>query len=234
MSQSHLRGLWSGRWRRPGRCRRVRPVVVAAVVLLGLATALPSCRAASRWSLFHMTPAASDYESASLGSEAFMNDPNLVWKCSAEGLHEGLLTALRDVAAEYAAETGQPLVINSGARTLRRQAELMSAMSRGQIEGMYCRQGYPSYVQRILNARQLNHGTLDAETTYTILRNRDDGFISSHLFGAAVDVSPTGSNVALLRKLLTRHGFTTLDERQLGINCLHATYRRAPRAIVRE
>ncbi len=221
------------RWQ-PVGCRRWRPVAAGAAVLLGLALALPSCRAASRWGLFRMTPAASDFDTATLGTEAYMDDPNITWNCSSEGLDEGLLQALHAVAAEYAEETGEPIVINSGARTLHRQAELMSAMSRSQLEGMYCRQGYPGYVQRILNARKTNHGTLDAEATYAILRDRDDGFISAHLCGAAVDVSPAGSDVGLLRKLLEKHGFTTLDERSLGINCLHATYRQAPRTIVRE
>ena len=181
-----------------------------------------------------MTPAASEYESSTLGTEAFMDDPNLAWQCTAEGLDMALLEALRDVAAEYAAATGKPVIINSGARTLRRQAELMSEMSRGQLEGMYCRQGYPSYIQRIVHARQANRGTCDALATYEILRQRDEGYISAHLSGAAVDVSPAGADVSLLRQLLEAHGFTTLDERGLGVNCLHATYRHAPRRIVRE
>jgi hypothetical protein len=239
MSDSHGAHAPLPRRRRlPAWCpvgkRRLRPVLAGSVLLLGLALVLPSCHAASRWSLFRMTPATSDYDSTSLGSEGFMNDPNITWNCTSEGLNEGLLTALRAVAAEYMAEAGQPIVINSGARSLQRQAELMSAMSRSQLEGMYCRQGYPGYIQRIIAARQANRGTLDAEATYAILRNRDDGFISSHLSGAAVDVSPSGSDVRLLRRLLEKHGFTTLDERGLGINCLHATYRHAPRLIVRQ
>jgi hypothetical protein len=219
---------------RPLRVRRVRPLLIGAVVVLGLAATLPSCRAAARLGIFRMTPAASEFDSATLGNEAIMNDPNIAWNgSSCEGLDEGLVTALQAVAAEYAAETGQPVVINSAARTLRRQAELMAEMSQDQLEGMYCRQGYPSYIQGIVDARRRNRGAVDAQATYDILAGRDEGFISSHLFGAAVDVSPSGADVALLRKLLEKHGFTTLDERGLGVNCLHATYRDAPRRIVR-
>jgi hypothetical protein len=212
----------------------MRLLLVGGLLILGLAASLPSCRAASRWNIFRMTPAASEYDSATLGNQAIMNDPNLAWNCTAEGLDEGLLDALQQVAAEYVAETGQAMIINSGARTLQRQAELMSEMSQDQLEGMYCRQGYPSYVQGIVNARKENRGSADARQTYDILRSRDEGFISAHLCGAAVDVSPVGADVGRLRRLLEKHGFTTLDERGLGINCLHATYRQAPRRIVRE
>lgn len=219
---------------RPRRRRRMPPLLAGAVLVLGLAVSLPSCRAASRWNIFRMTPAASEYDTATLGNEAIMSDPNLAWNCSPEGLDDGLLSALRQVAADYAAATAQAIVINSGARSLQRQAELMSEMSQGQLEGMYCRQGYPSYVQRIVNARKGSPGSVDAQQVYEILRHRDEGFISAHLSGAAVDVSPAGADAGLLRKLLEQHGFTTLDERGLGINCLHATYRQAPRRIVRE
>ena len=219
---------------RPLRGRRVRPLLAGAVLSAVLAASLPSCRAASRWSIFRMTPTASEYDTASLGNDAIMNDPHLAWNCTAEGLDAGLLKALQQVAAEHVGETGQALVINSGARSLQRQAELMSGLSQDQLEGMYCRNGYPSYVQRLVSARKANRGSLDAKQTYEILRSRDEGFISAHLSGAAVDVSPVGADLNLLRKLLEKHGFTTLDERGLGINCLHATYQAAPRRIVRE
>jgi hypothetical protein len=216
------------------RLRGFRPLVVAAVLGLSLAVTLPSCRAATRLGIFRMTPAASDCETVSLGTEAIMNDPNIVWNCTSEGLDAGLLNALSRVAAEYAAQTGQSLVINSGARTLRRQAELMAAMSQDQLEGMYCRHGYPAYVSGIVAARRQNRADVDAEAVYEILRQRENGFISSHLFGAAVDVSPSGTDLGLLRRLLEENGFSTLDERHLGINCLHATYRHVPQRIVRE
>lgn len=219
---------------RPLRGRRVRPLLAGAVLTVILALSLPSCRAASRWNIFRMTPAASEYDSATLGHEAIMNDPNLAWNCTAEGLDDGLLEALQCAAAEYAAEAGQAIVINSGARSLLRQAELMSEMSQGQLEGMYCRRGYPSYIQRLVRVRKESRDSVDAQETYEILRRRDEGYISAHLSGAAVDVSPAGSDLSLLKKVLEKHGFVTLDERGLGINCLHATYELAPRRIVRE
>jgi hypothetical protein len=219
---------------RPLRLRRVRPLVAATVLVLGLAVTLPSCRAAARLGLFRGTPPAADEEAPDVLAERIMADPNIVWNCTSEGLDENLLVALGKVAADYASRTGQPIVVNSGARTLRRQAELMADMSQGQLEGMYCRQGYPAYVASIAEARRRDRGAVDAEAVYEILRQRDDGFISSHLFGAAVDVSPSGADVELLRTLLEENGFTTLDERGLGINCLHSTYRAVPRRIVRE
>jgi hypothetical protein len=222
------------RLQRALRGRRVRPLLAGAVLTVILALSLPSCRAASRWNIFRMTPVASEYDSATMGTNAIMNDPNLAWNCTAEGLDDGLLEALQQAAAAYVAETGRAIIINSGARSLQRQAELMAEMSRDQLEGMYCRQGYPSYVRRIVSARREKPGTVDARQTYEILRSRDEGYISAHLSGAAVDVSPAGADLSLLRKLLEKHGFTTLDERDLGINCLHATYRHAPRRIVRE
>jgi len=219
---------------RPLRFRRVRPLLAGVLLLLGLAITLPSCRAAARLGLFRPDPSGSEFGSDAAESEAIMNDPNLIWNCTSEGLDAGLLEALRQVAAEYVESTGSPIVINSGARTLRRQAELMADMSQGQLEGMYCRQGYPSYVSSIVQARRRAGGTVDADAVYEILRRRGEGFISSHLFGAAVDVSPSGVDTGLLRALLEEHGFTTLDERQLGINCLHSTYRRVPRCMVRD
>lgn len=228
---------------RPPR-RRLRRLAAGAVLMIGLVVALPSCRAGSRWSVLRMTPTTSEMDTTSLGEtvegleevsmDSPMADPNLVWNCSAEGLNPDLMTALRAAAAVWVAETGQPLVINSGARTLRRQAELMADMTQRQLEGMYCRAGYPSYISAILRARRQNHGSLGAEGTYAVLCTRDSGYISSHLCGAAVDISPTGCDVARLRALLDTHGFTTLDERNLGVNCLHATYRDAPRLIVRK
>jgi len=225
---------------RPPR-RRLRRLAAGAVLILGLVVALPSCRAGSRWNVLRMTPATSELDTASLGEEveedpmdSLMADPNLVWNCSAEGLDPELATALRAAAAAWVSESGEPLVINSGARTLRRQAELMADMTQQQLEGMYCRQGYPSYISAILRARRQNRGSLDADGTYAILCERASGYISSHLCGAAVDISPTGCDVGRLRALLDAHGFTTLDERNLGVNCLHATYRDAPRLIVRE
>ena len=103
---------------RPLRNRRLRSLLAGAVLVLGLAVSLPSCRAASRWNIFRMTSAASEYDTTTMGNDATMDDPNLAWNCTCEGLDDGLLGALRQVAADYAAESGQAIVINSGHSTL--------------------------------------------------------------------------------------------------------------------
>ncbi len=221
--------------RRTVRRGRPRAVLWLAVLAGGLGLALLSCRTASRQAGPEAPPRETGPQmTPPEEADAAMNDPNLIWNCSSQGLDSRLLTALRKAAAEYAARTGQPIVVNSGARTLRRQAELMAEMSQDQLEGMYCRQGYPGYVSGILAARKRNGGSTDADAVYEILRQRDGGYISAHLSGAAVDVSPAGADVDLLRSLLEEHDFVVLDERGLGVDCLHATYRYAPRRIVRE
>jgi hypothetical protein len=98
---------------------------------------------------------------------------------------------------------------------------------------MYCRNGYPSYVRDLVAARQ-KAGALTEDDAYRILRTRTEGYISSHLYGAAVDISSVGVDVALLKRLLQEQGFRTLDERNLGIQCIHATYRHIPAEIIRE
>ena len=220
----------------PRSQRRRRPAarLFGALLLVLVAATVPSCRAASRWGILRMTHAVSECDSTTIDSETLMDHAYIDWRCSPEGLDGGLLAALARVADEYGAETGRPVVITSGARTLQRQAELMAQFSQAQLEGMYCRHGYPGYIRQIVNARDAGDGTLGAEGTYEILRNRDGGFISSHLCGAAVDISPSGADVGLLKRLLEQNGFTCLDERSLGVNCIHATFRDAPRRIVRE
>ncbi len=158
--------------------------------------------------------------------------PGLIWRCSAEGLSPVLLENLVRAADEYLQETGKALVVNSGKRSLRKQAELMAAMSRGQLEGMYCRNGYPAYIRAILDHRE-QHGNATTEDTWRILADRADGFISSHLYGGAVDIASEDADIAILKKVLAKHGFRILDERSLGIACIHATCRDVPKAIVR-
>jgi len=157
----------------------------------------------------------------------------VIWECSSHGLDPELLEALRNVAAQYAAETGHGITITSGRRTLRKQAELMAEMTRAQLEGMYCSRGYPSYVRDLVAFRE-QHGRLSNKDAYRILRERTEGYISTHLSGAAVDISSQNIDVELLKQLLETEGFRTLDERNLGIDCVHATFKAAPVRIVRE
>lgn len=160
---------------------------------------------------------------------------NVHWKCEHTGLAPALMTALEAAAAEFRAAGHAPLRVASGRRTLRRQAELMAAMSPDQLRGLYARHGTPDYIARIL-AEHAAVGHVAPETVYEILRTRNEGFISAHLCGAAVDLVPpdTPEAGAALRRALERHGFEVLDERDLGLECLHARLAGLPLEIVRE
>jgi hypothetical protein len=109
----------------------------------------------------------------------------------------------------------------------------MAAMSQEQLEGMYCRSSYPEYV-RALVQRRAGTGTLGPEDAYQILRTRRDGFVSRHLCGGAVDIDPNGLDLPLLGRILEEHGFAVLDERSLGVDCLHASYRAGQLEVVRD
>ncbi|MBR0459940.1 MAG: hypothetical protein IJJ26_11940 [Victivallales bacterium] len=158
--------------------------------------------------------------------------------CSDEAL-AGLAPVVREsmarVAAEYAQATGERLTVTSAHRTLHHTASLMAHFSQEQLEGMYCRHGYPSYIRQIVAARAAKGGSLTTEETYQILRNRTEGFISSHLSGGAVDIATEGlSHKELLRNLLEQNDFTTLDETSLGVQCIHATHKKVPKLIIRD
>ena len=157
----------------------------------------------------------------------------LAWDCSAEGLAPGLESALRSAATVYYRQTGRSLRVTSGRRTLYHQATLMAKFTRAQLEGMYCRDGYPSYIRELVTHRE-GHGTLTPADAYRILASRTEGYISSHLYGGAVDIDTTGLNVPLAKKLLSERGFRVFDEQSLGVHCLHATYRHAPVLIIRQ
>ena len=160
----------------------------------------------------------------------------IVWECSREGLAPELLDDLARAIEAYAIASGDDgVVITSGRRTLRHQAKLMAAFSQEQLMGMYGRHGTPCYVQAIGELREREGRDPTADEVYRILRERKEGFISSHLYGGAIDVaSRSVSDVPALRKHLARCGFRTLDERNLGIACIHATHTGVPKAIVRE
>jgi hypothetical protein len=160
----------------------------------------------------------------------------IVWDCSRQGLPHALLQDLCRAVDAYAAETGDNAVtITSGHRTLRRQAELMAAFSQDQLMGLYGRHGTPSYVTAIAEFRNTNGRAPTADEVYRILRHRRDGYISSHLYGGAVDIaSRSVQNMAALRAQLAQHNFRTLDERSQGIACLHATHLGTPKRIVRD
>ena len=160
------------------------------------------------------------------------------FSCTEEGI-SGLeaitLEAFLNVAKEYLQRTQTRLMVTSAKRSLKHTASLMSAFSIGQLEGMYCRNGYPDYIRTMKDAMERLNRKLTPEETYEILRNRQEGYISSHLFGGAIDIAAEGlADKALLISLLHSAGFTTLDETDLGVQCIHASHSKVPKSIVRE
>ena len=160
----------------------------------------------------------------------------IVWECRQDGLAGMLLRDLDRAVDAYVNESGDETVtITSGRRSLRHQARLMAAFSQEQLMGMYGRNGTPGYIEAIGNLRQEKQRDPTADEVYGILRTRDSGFISSHLYGGAVDIaSSTVQDIPALRAQLAACGFRTLDERSLGINCIHATHTGVPKSIVHE
>ena len=151
------------------------------------------------------------------------------------GLTAIVLEAFTNVAQEYLRRTGTRLMVTSGRRTLRHAAFLMSTFTIEQLEGMYCRNGYPDYIRSIKSSMEQLHRRLTPEETYEILKNRKEGYISSHLFGGAVDIAIEGlKDKNLLTRLLQTEGFTTLDETHLGILCIHASHKNVAKVIVKE
>ena len=149
------------------------------------------------------------------------------------GLQPPVLQALRQAAVEYTAATGRRLMVTSGRRSLFRMAELMAGFTMEQLEGMYCRHGTPQYIQAIGEARTA--GPVDAAATYRILCNRTEGYISMHLCGGAVDIATEGLQAPeTLHAILKKHGFSTFDENELGIGCIHASFLEAQKTIVKE
>ncbi len=158
--------------------------------------------------------------------------------CSREAITALPPVALRHfsiVATAYSRRTGQRLEVTSAHRTLRHTAALMADFTQEQLEGMYCRNGYPSYIRQLVQARATAGRMLTAEETYRILRERTEGYISSHLYGAALDVATDGlADRPLLIRLLEQHRFRTLDETSLGVRCVHATHTQVPTQIILE
>jgi hypothetical protein len=142
--------------------------------------------------------------------------------------------AFSRVAAAYLRQTGEKLLVTSGKRSLRHCAALMAGFSRQQLEGMYCRNGYPDYIRSIVQAQEKQGGTLTADQVYQILQKRQGGYISWHLVGAAIDISSQLANPELLRKLLQEHGFSVFDEQVFGVACIHATFKGLKPEIIRE
>ena len=155
------------------------------------------------------------------------------WECAKYGLDPQLMAALEAAADAYRAATGGGLRVTSGRRTLRKQAELMAAMTDQQLSALYAAHGLPDYITAILTER--GRRTLTEDDVCGILRNRKEGYISAHLFGAAVDLATDGvADLDGLKRILGEHGFSTLDERDAGLPCLHCRFLAIENRIVRE
>ena len=162
---------------------------------------------------------------------------HFTFSCSVENLH-GLLpevrAALDRVALEYLQATGERIRVTSARRSLRHCAELMAAFDQQQLEGMYCRNGYPDYIRELVAARKDKGAALSTEEVYQILCRRQSGYISWHLVGGAVDLDRRVTNPELLQKLLRENNFAVFDEQEFSVPCFHATYRGLPKTIIRE
>lgn len=160
------------------------------------------------------------------------------YSCSREtlaSLKPGVLDAFAECALKYKAATGQVLEITSAHRSLRHCAQLMNAFSQEQLEAMYCRNGYPDYIRKLVQARHEKGRALTDEEAYRILCDRSEGYISAHLYGAALDIAADSLlDKALLQELLKKAGFRTLDETNLGICCIHASYSGIAAEIIKE
>lgn len=163
--------------------------------------------------------------------------PAAFFDCAPEGiarLQEPVRNSLAQVCRQYYGQTGETLRITSGWRSLRHCAELMAGFDRQQLEGMYCRNGYPSYVRKLLERREQLGRQLTGDEAYEVLANRTEGYISWHLQGGAADILAPVAQPDLLKKLLQECGFRVLDEQDMGISCYHATLTGLEPRIVRE
>ncbi len=135
--------------------------------------------------------------------------------------------------AGYREATGEacaPWVMTSGRRSLRQQAQEMSAMTPEQLRGLYCTGGIPSYVEELVQAMPLTE-----ENAYRILQRRSEGYISKHLFGAAADFAPRSiQDPARFQQALEAQHLRLLDESPHGVPCFHVYDPAAPAEIVRE
>lgn len=106
----------------------------------------------------------------------------------------------------------------------------MAAMSAEQLRGLYCNGGIPSYVEELIQNMPLT-----PEKALVVLANRTEGYISKHLFGAAVDLAPASiQDHELFRNIIAQQGLRLLDERQNGIPCFHIADNSIPPEIIRE
>lgn len=158
--------------------------------------------------------------------------------CGEDAIHRlkpEVLAAFEECAAKYLRLTGQRPEVTSACRSLRHCARLMSGFNLEQLEAMYCRNGYPGYIREMAKAMEIKGGPIDEDETYAILCARTEGYVSAHLYGGALDIATDGlSNKELLETILRENGFKVLDETDLGVKCIHASYRELTPEIIKE
>jgi len=137
------------------------------------------------------------------------------------------------VCSLYFSKFQKPVMITSGWRSLRQTAEIMALLSVSQLKGMYCRHGCPDYIRSIVLKREVLGTVLSEDDVYSILQNRKEGYISRHLFGAAVDLSCEDMKLDELNLMLKQCGFSVFNEQALGVECLHASYSAEAPVIIR-
>jgi len=140
---------------------------------------------------------------------------------------DGTAQRIREILYRCEQETGVRININNGeydTRSVRRQAELMANMSVSQLRSLYKDNAYTQDMARVT-------ATGDArvdEFERIINKARSGGydgsrfFISRHLTGDAVDISPSTPAV---KTWLENNGISVRDEVNDGINCWHLQLR---------
>lgn len=161
-------------------------------------------------------------------SVAIFNVPGLVENSRIlTGVETGVRSDLKEKVALFAKDFGA-ISINSGRRSLKRQAELMADFSKKQLERMY--PGAP-YVKEIEGLTAGVSGVVrKSDGVYNILQKHyRDGpnpkpYISRHLQGLAVDISAKNwspSDRWRAEAIARKFGLKPKDETNLGIKCFH-------------
>jgi hypothetical protein len=113
-------------------------------------------------------------------------------------------------------ETGASVTINSsGRRTVRRQAELMAAMTDSQLDW------YGSSTWYVVEMKNIPRNMSGRVEEFELLINKalkQGSFVSRHLKADAVDIAPSTSTV---RDYLEKHGVSIKDETVDGNKCWH-------------
>ena len=114
---------------------------------------------------------------------------------------------------------GVSITVNGTSRTERRQAELMANMTNSQLN-MYGSSTW--YIVEMKNSTLTGSARVN-EFERLIRQARAQGsFVSKHLSGDAVDISPSTPEV---RRWLEGNGISVKDETELGISAWHLELR---------